>query len=247
MAYRKRKYGYKKKGKKTYTGKRKSRYGGRRYIKRKMRATVRANPTYMPDRYFTKLKYSSFNSVPDSVSPDGYYGTKIYRGNGLFDPDQAIGGQQPMGFDQLVTFYQRYRVYACKIWVRLHSLGGTGTTPYYLAVCPFIGTTPTGFNGWITNITEQPYSRFRTRNQYDSNPSIKMCMSTAKIYGVNKSNVKNDDLFSSPTGTLPTNQWSYLLSYGNLNPAASAATNYITEVKITYYCEFYERRNLPRS
>lgn len=245
MVYRRRRGIRKYRPRKVY--RRKSRRGGRKYVKRKMRASARANPMFMPDRYFTKLKYSQFVNTNDFVTPDGYYGTLIYRGNGLFDPEQAVGGQQPLGFDQLTTFYQRYRVYAAKIWVRLHSLAATGTTPYYLAICPFIGTSPTAFNGWISTISEQPYSRFVTRNQYDSNPSIKHCMSTAKIYGVNKTTVKADDLFSSPTGTLPTNQWSYLVSFGNLNASASAATNYILEVKLTYYCEFYERRNLPRS
>jgi len=245
MPYRRRRYYGKRKLTTRYT-KRKSRYGGRKYVKRKMKASSRRGNTFMSDRYFTKLKYNHFTQVTDPLSGQGYQASVIYRGNGLFDPEQAVGGQQPLGYDQLTSFYQRYRVYAAKIHVRVHSLGGTGTIPYFIATVPFVGTNyPSGT--WITDITEQPYSRYRTRNQYDSNSSIKHCMSTAKIYGINKSTVKNDDLFSSPVSTLPTNQWSYLISIGNLNPSASASTNYILETSITYYCEFYERRNLTRS
>ena len=245
MSYRRRRYYGKRKPTTRYT-KRKSRYGGRKYVKRKMKASVRRAGMFMSDRYFTRLKYNHFTTITDNISGQGYYATTIYRGNGLFDPEQQVGGQQPLGYDQLTSFYQRYRVYACKLFVRVHSLGGTGTTPYYVAVVPFIGTTYAA-TPWITDIAEQPYTRFKTRNQYDSNPSIKHCMSTAKIYGVNKSTIKNDDLFSSPVSTLPTNQWSYLISIGNLNQAASASTNYMLELSLTYYCEFYERRNLTRS
>lgn len=34
----------------------------------------------------------------------------IYSANGAWDPQTAVGGHQPMGFDQLMAFYQHYTV-----------------------------------------------------------------------------------------------------------------------------------------
>lgn len=224
----------------------KTRYGGRKYVKRKMKATVRSNPTFMPDRYFTKLQYSDFTTVTDALGTGGRWTSRIYRGNGIFDPDQAIGGMQPLAFDQLTAMYRRYRVYASKIHVRVHSLNSSGVAPYYLAVCPYAGTNFSS-TGWVNDIVEQPYVRYFTRNQYDANPAIKHCMSTAKIYGLNKNTVKTDDTFSAAAGSLPASQWSWIVAVGNLNVGASADTSYILEIKMTYYVEFYDRINLQRS
>ena len=234
MAYRRQ---YKKQGyrKKTQYRK-KSRYGGRKYIKRKMKAQVRRVGVFMPDRYFTKLKYTYFRQVTDDNTLSPPRRTIEFRGNSLFDPDSSVGiGQaQPLAFDQLVQFYSRYRVYASKIQVRVHSLAGTGTTPYFLAVVPYNTNSSFISDNSIEAIVEQPYSRYITRNQYDSNAMIKTIMSTAKIYGVPKTSVKVDDLFSAPVSNNPQNQWAWHITYGQLNTSIGTPTSYSMEIKITY-------------
>lgn len=247
MAYKRQ---YKKRGyrKKTQYRK-KSRYGGRKYIKRKMKAQTRTVGIFMPDRYFTKLRYSYFKTVTDDNTLTPSRRSIEFRGNSLYDPDSSVGiGQnQPLGFDQLVQFYSRYRVYASKIVVRVHSLGATGTSPYYLAVIPYNTNTSFLSDNTLEKISEQPYSRYITRNQYDSNGYIKSVMSTAKIYGVPKTAVKVDDLYSSLVDNNPANQWAWMIAFGQLNPAVTTSTTYSMEIKITYYAEFYERKNLTRS
>lgn len=41
-----------------------------------------------------------------------------YWCNGMFDPQLALGGQQPMNFDQMAALYDHYTVVSSKIWVR---------------------------------------------------------------------------------------------------------------------------------
>lgn len=43
--------------------------------------------------------------------------TYTYRGNGCYDPDVAIGGHQPMGFDQMMQLYKRFYVAGSSIQV----------------------------------------------------------------------------------------------------------------------------------
>lgn len=248
MAYKRQ---YKRRGyKKKTTYRKKTRYGGRKYIKRKMKAQTRTVGTFMPDRYFTKLKYSYFRVVSDSPASDGTKGVIEFRGNSLYDPDDSVGtGQaQPLGFDQLVQFYSRYRVYASKIYVKMHSLAATGTTPYYLAIVPRLRDGSILTSPSIEVISEQPYSKYITRNQYDSNRGIKSIMSTAKIFGVPKVSVKADDAYSAIVSGNPVLGWLWSINYGTLNSSLNITpVQYSMEIKITYYAEFYERKNLVRS
>jgi len=61
-----------------------------------------------------KLQYYSSCAVSSGASAAGAY---IYSANGLFDPDVSGTGGQPMGFDQMMTFFNHYTVVASKITV----------------------------------------------------------------------------------------------------------------------------------
>jgi len=43
--------------------------------------------------------------------------------NGMWDPYLSAGGHQPMGFDQWMAFYKRYKVYRCDIKIRVMHYG----------------------------------------------------------------------------------------------------------------------------
>lgn len=66
-----------------------------------------------PDRLTTNLVFcESFILDPSSSTPCPF---TTWRANGCFDPQQALGGNQPAYFDQLVTIYNRYKVNGSKI------------------------------------------------------------------------------------------------------------------------------------
>jgi len=44
-----------------------------------------------------------------------YLATEVFRANSMYDPEVAVGGHQPRGFDQLMTMYDHFTVYGCKI------------------------------------------------------------------------------------------------------------------------------------
>lgn len=39
---------------------------------------------------------------------------RVFRLNGMYDPDTAAGGHQPRGYDEYTAIYQHYQVKACK-------------------------------------------------------------------------------------------------------------------------------------
>lgn len=60
-----------------------------------------------------KLKYGIGNITLAHGALDTIY--DLYRGNGLYDPEVAVGGHQPRMFDQMCLFYQSYLVLGSKI------------------------------------------------------------------------------------------------------------------------------------
>lgn len=70
-------------------------------------------PTIMPERYACKLRYCE--TVTLNPAQYGLAVTSVFRANDLYDPNSAIGGHQPMGFDQLQIFYNHFIVTGSKI------------------------------------------------------------------------------------------------------------------------------------
>jgi len=66
----------------------------------------------MPQALITTMRYTEPFSINPPVGTSGYY---VFSANGLYDPNITGTGHQPMGFDQLMTFYNHYEVIGAKI------------------------------------------------------------------------------------------------------------------------------------
>jgi len=66
----------------------------------------------MPQSLITTLRYTDYFSINPGV---GFAGSYAFVANGLFDPNFTGTGHQPMGFDQLMTFYNHYEVIGAKM------------------------------------------------------------------------------------------------------------------------------------
>lgn len=67
----------------------------------------------------TILRYSTASNI--SFPSSGIPTSVKFRVNGLFDPEEAVGGHQPRGFDEMTALYKRYRVTrACiEVWASM--------------------------------------------------------------------------------------------------------------------------------
>jgi len=66
----------------------------------------------MPQSLITTLRYTDYFSINPPV---GSAGTYAFVANGLWDPNFSGTGHQPMGFDQLMTFYNHFEVIGAKL------------------------------------------------------------------------------------------------------------------------------------
>lgn len=87
--------------------------------KRKVRETRTRAYYPMPKSLFllsnkvkTQLRYQEDGQLNPGLL--GALAGQVYRANGLFDPDVAIGGHQPRGFDQMMAMYTTWTVISSK-------------------------------------------------------------------------------------------------------------------------------------
>lgn len=77
----------------------------------------------VPLSYKTKMRYATNGIIDAGV---GTPANVLYRANDLYDPEQAVGGHQPLGFDQFVgTLYDHFTVLGSKITVDFVSADST--------------------------------------------------------------------------------------------------------------------------
>lgn len=75
--------------------------------------SIRNLPMF-PSRTLRTHQYFSTGSVITGTATANAY---VYSTNGLFDPDVTSTGGQPMGFDQMIAFYNHYSVLRSRIRV----------------------------------------------------------------------------------------------------------------------------------
>lgn len=91
-----------------------------------------------PQVMFTKLKWTANVNVTGATATN-----KAYYLNSLYDPGGSIWGTQPMLFDQLAAIYSSYKVYACKVMIRINN---EGTVPVKFAIyADTLGNNPSSF------------------------------------------------------------------------------------------------------
>lgn len=193
------------------------------------------SPTAFADTTFVKLKYLQIFNLVHSTT----LAASNMRGNSLFDPDFAVGGHQPRGFDQWAALYDRYCVYGCSIKV-------TFTTPAPGICCyirPFV-------DGAIVVSTvdaamELPYTQYKISSEGARRTIIaKAYNNTVKQFGITK-NQQQDDEFSSLTTDNPLKQWFWQLAAQNVDLTTAGTTSAVVE--LVYYTKFTRRKTLLQS
>lgn len=197
-------------------------------------------PSVVPDRLFTKLKYSlsrTLDTSPASSNPQ-----YVFRGNSLYDPEFAVGGSQPMGYDQWSAFYNNYRVHASAITVRMMSTADSDAGGF-IKVTLFPSTTAAA--GSYSGNSEQPYSKVN----YLPNKGLNKIFLKNKMYAKKMLGLKSiayDEDLAAAIGADPVKEWYWILDAYSINEVANVLGVYM-EVKITYYAEFFGRVQLARS
>jgi len=118
------------------TNRRKFKAGRRRYknaIRKARPSNFLATTSLMPIRYKARLRYSESVKLVGSAAAANAY---ILTANGLYDPNITGAGHQPMGFDQIMLWYEHYHVTNCKLTVNFCNNSATENIVVGIYIAP---------------------------------------------------------------------------------------------------------------
>ncbi len=166
--------------------------------------------TFLDPHMYVTLRYAQ--SVSTSVlTTAGSQST--FRLNSIFDPDSAVGGTQPYGYDQLSALYNRYRVLSTK-W-KVHF--AASTAGYNAVVIPTNGA----LNATIadlttfTSATMVPFSKYNIYAVGAIPPTFSGEMPLNKLGGVTRVEYLTDDRFEAQIGANPAEVISLIIGFQN--------------------------------
>lgn len=211
----------------------------RRKVVRKKKSYSRTSKNtalVMPNRIRTKLKYITGLQLTSTATAANY----VYRGNSCFDPDFTGTGSQPGGFDELAAIYSKYRVISSsiKLLARNATDGSTEPVMGYIIPRPNADTEAS-----YTDTLVEPYVKRALLPNIAGGymKTISNYATTRKILG---RDAKTFDSAALVTAN-PSLQWFWTVSADAV--LGGVDMNVQGVVELTYYVEFYERKNFDRS
>lgn len=232
--------GYRRTYRKTTTYYRKRSYGRRRMYK-SMKPRWN-NP--LPHTGYFKMKY---NSITQTTSPlqigNGWIDDVTYNANSMYDPEAALGGGQPMGFDQYCGMagpFNRYKVLASKIKVFIHNLNDNARA-LRCSILPTLNATSTQFDFAV--LSSLPMCRqFVLENQNDTRNKISCYASTKKMWAVKD---VDDVHFAAAYNANPNNMWYWQVIIDGSTQQLDQTVKF--DVEIIYYCQLTQTTQPPPS
>lgn len=195
--------------------------------------------TPIPKQMRMKFRYTELITLDPTIDvvTASAAATANFRANSLFDPQAAIGGHQPLGFDQYMPFYTTYTVVASSMRAVLSS--GNSTTPVIFtlsledttdAPLPLDDEIENGRISWKV-VTGRNASGIATRSKR---------FSARKFFG--KKFIVGSDGYEGTEASSPDKQAFYqltVLSVDGANPEACKV-----RVFITYWAVLTEAKTL---
>lgn len=181
------------------------------------------------------MRYSATKDLSGGGSIDST-AFELWRMNSLYDPDHALLGHQPRGFDQLAALYSVYRVIRATVIVRFSNSSTSARTYPFLQLSAEDTYVPT-----FTSVLESPDSvvgksvMCRATDTFGKNDAVlTMSVNPARWLG----NSPNDDENKAATNTNPLAKLN--LYVGTCDPTGTGTISGDYTIQIVYDAEFSE-------
>jgi len=194
----------------------------------------------LPLKRYGKLPYSETGLTVSSGA--GVAGGYVYTCNGLYDPNVTGAGHQPMGFDQMMLFYEHYTVTKARLTVNFYNQDATMDACVGVLLAP-----DTTIETVISKLNENGMLAKKYLTKKDVSgcyASISIGVDVSKLNG--KKDVKSEDDFRGDAAANPLEQsYFHLFSY---NPSSPAGTTDIRfDITLEYEAIFTEPRKMIQS
>lgn len=170
----------------------------------------------------------------------GTAGAYVFSANGLFDPDITGTGGQPMGFDQMMLFYNHYTVVKSSIVVAMTT---TTAVPAVLAVAVSGSATPLTSIEQIQENGRVTWTWLEQLGIANSKGVVRAKVDLGRFQGLR--NVIDDPDMRGDSATNPSEQVYFIVYVWN--PVDATVCGCAGQVFIEYDSIFHEPRNAPLS
>jgi len=164
-------------------------------------------------------------------------GTYVFSANGAFDPDITGTGGQPMGFDQMMVFYNHYTVLRSRIRVVFSNITGGGILSCVALSVSGSSTAVTVVENLLENGDAQ-FVELGFAGAYGSSATLRRTLDVGKFQGlkftIDDPNMRGD------AASNPTEQVYYHLSAWDPTAATAVSVNF--QALIEYDTIFHEPR-----
>ena len=220
--------------------------------------TKRSRQNWLPRRYrnlvpmgFAPLGNSRAATLKyhfqHTMNPNqGQVDDVVVRANDLYDPEVALGGHQPYGFDQLMTFYDHFTVLGSRI--TMSAFNSNGSLPVYI----FIGLRDNNVSLYEEPVGDIHEQARTVKKLLTTNPSSKGAMelsmnfSAEKFFAKPKVAIVGDSLFRGDAGNSPLEQAYFHCMVGPYDTGNDLAPM-VVNIEIEYYAIFTEPKILAKS
>jgi len=187
----------------------------------------------IPPAFRATLSYTESVAITGST---GSVGTYSWRINDLYDPNLSGTGHQPLGFDQYMLLYNKFRVMNCS-W-ELHLIGGVAPSAAVGVVCQNHQPTSVGPVG----LYERDECQFRMISQYTTGQNttvIRGSENLARLQGTTETQYKGSDTNFGISSASPTELMTLTCQVQDSTGGSNTVVVYGL-VKLSYDAMFYD-------
>jgi hypothetical protein len=183
-----------------------------------------------PARCTKWLRYSTNFALTNTA---GAVATWVFRANDCFDPDFTGTGHQPMGFDQMMVFYNHFCVTHARIKVTFKSSSTTVPTTVCLrqdaaSAALTVIDRIIEFGGLVTTDLE-------AMPGFGSNKEIELNLSVARLQGVDESALTADPTLRGDAATSPTEvTYFHCASWNDAGSTTGCTASVILEQRVIF-------------
>jgi hypothetical protein len=186
-----------------------------------------------------RLRYST--TFAGSTTAGAITSTQVFRANDLFDPDLTGTGHQPMGFDQMMTWYNHFAVISAKIVIVCKNTASSAPT-----VCLRVDAdqTPLTVIDRIVEVGGCVTEDLEIKGSYGANRKLELSVNIPKLQGVSRSALTADANLRGTAAASPAE-----VSYFHITMWDTAGTTGSMEcdVLLEQLAVFFEPRDITES
>lgn len=169
----------------------------------------------------------------------------VFSGNGMFDPNITGVGHQPMGFDNMMAFYEHYVVDRCHCQVTVVSNVAQAqrvvlyVNPDTTPVTPFSNIIENGLA--VTKVVEG-----KSEAGYHTIKTMELAMDIPTLYGKTLAEIRADSELRGTAAANPTEQSYFVIAVTNAFDSTASVGVYV-DVILSYDVTFIEPRKVAAS